>query len=213
MYVLFANCVLCSHDSTRTVAHRDVQEGTLKKYSLIVTCLISFVFRCFQGWECSYAMKLTASQEEACKLLKNCLSEHQNGFKDDTHLPMDRDESTEFGDDEIDDLDDEVYENLEGSMAGECMENLPNLAYTTLQHRILALLVALFTHLPSGGDDKFYSPISRFLILYSLKRDGQWLAGRRITQLFSALLFCGREVMMTLLRDDVIQSSSLRFSE
>jgi hypothetical protein len=157
-------------------------------------------------------MKLTASQEEACRRLKDCLTDHQNEFKDDTHSFIDRDAITEFDDDEIDDPDDEEYESLEESMA-ECMDTLPDLVTTALQHCILNLLVALFTHLPSGRDDKFYSPIYRFLILYSLKKDGQWLAGRRITQLFSALLFCGREVMMAFLHNDVSQSPGLRFSE
>lgn len=157
-------------------------------------------------------MTLTASQKEACQQLKDCLAEHLNEFKDDTHLPLDSDACTEFEDSELEDLDDEEYESLEESMA-ECMETLPDLVTTVLQRRILNLLVTLFTHLPSGGDDKFYSPIFRFLILYSLKKDGQWLAGRRITQLFSALLFCGREVMMAVLRDDVYQSADLRFSE
>lgn len=202
-----------SHDSARTVPHRGVQGGTLKKYSLIVTCLICFVFRCFEGWESGYTMKLTASQEEACRRLKDCLTEHQNEFRDDTYMLIDCDTCTEFDNNEIEDPDDEEYESLEGSMA-ECMETLPNLITTNaLQRHILTLLITLFTHLPSGGDDKFYSPIFRFLILYSLKKDGQWLAGRRITQLFSALLFCGREVMMAFLRDDVNQWSCLRFSE
>jgi len=157
-------------------------------------------------------MKLTASQEEACQRLKDFVTEHQNDFKDDPRLVVDRDACTEFDDDEIDDLDDEEYESLEGSMA-ESMETLPYIATTAIQRHILSLLVSLFTHLPLGGDDKFYSPIFRFLVLYSLKKDGQWLAGRRITQLFSALLFCGREVMMAVLQGEVNQLSGLRFSE
>lgn len=93
------------------------------------------------------------------------------------------------------------------------MEGQPDFLENAVQRCILDLLISLFTHLPAGADDKFYSPILRFLVLFSIKKHGQWLSGRRITQLFASLLFCGREIMMALMHREVIQSSSLRYSE
>ena len=159
-------------------------------------------------------MKITSLQKEACRQLQNVLTNHQaSKFKDSADLVLDRDACAEFDDNEMDDLaDEEESEDLEESEQ-EIMEKLPPLVNNPLQQAILGLLISLFAHLPSGADDKFYSPISRFLVLYSLKKDGQWLAGRRITQLFSALLFCGREVMMALLHDAINQLPNIRYSE
>lgn len=203
-----------SHNSIRTVPHRDVQNESLKKYGLIVTCLLSFVFRCFKGWESSYRMSLTLAQEQACKALENALFGGQPAqTRADVHLPVDYDFSAALDDDEPDDLDDEEYEDLEENEQ-ESIEGHPDLLENPVQRCILDLLVSLFTHLPVGTDGKFYNPIFRFLVLFSIKKNGQWISGRRITQLFAALLFCGREVIMTLMHREVMESStSLRYSE
>jgi hypothetical protein len=68
-------CLRVSHTDTRTVAHRDGQPISLKKYGLVVTCLISFIFRCSEGWEGGYSIDLTPGQKEACKRLKEILGE------------------------------------------------------------------------------------------------------------------------------------------
>lgn len=117
-----------------------------------------------------------------------------------------------FDDKEIDSSDDEGQEDA----PEEELENKEvrlHIPENSAQRCILDLLVSLFTHLPSGTDDKFYSPIIRFLVLFSFKKNGQWLPGRRISQVFAALLFCGREVMMALMHDEVNQTQSLRYSE
>lgn len=135
-----------------------------------------------------------------------------NEPEDDLWSLMEGDTFTSFEDNELDGLDDEEYEDLDENEP-EHMAHQSDLTENRVQRCVLDLLVSLFTHLPSGSDDKFYSPILRFVVLSSLRKNGQWLAGRRITQLFAALLFCGREVMMALMHDEVVQSSSLRYSE
>lgn len=129
---------------------------------------------------------------------------------------MDQDPGAALEDEELENLDDEEYEDLEeseqqsmdleGQPAGDLFEN-------PVQRCVLDLLASLFSHLPSGTDDKFYSPIIRFLVLFSLKKNGQWRSGRRITQLFAALLFCGQEVIMALMHNKVIHTPNLRYSE
>lgn len=158
-------------------------------------------------------MGLTPAQEQACKALENALLGKQRAHtRGDVRLPVDYDFSSALDDDEPEDLDDEEYEDLEENEQ-ESMEGQSDLLENPVQRCILDLLISLFTHLPAGTDGKFYSPIFRFLVLFSIKKNGQWLSGRRITQLFAALLFCGREVIMALMHREVIQSSSLRYSE
>jgi hypothetical protein len=154
-------------------------------------------------------MKLTPLQDKACQSVKEALAGQPSGFED---ICIFQDADGELDDNETDDLDDEEYEILEEDIQ-ESEETLPDFIHNPLQRCMLNLLVELFSHLPTGTDDKFYSPVIRFLVLYSFKRYGQWLSGRRITQLFSALLFCGRQVMMTLLHAEVTKCPSLRYSE
>jgi hypothetical protein len=157
-------------------------------------------------------MELTPGQKEACKRLKDVLVElPASGVQEVVGSDDDL-----FNDDESEDLEDLEGEDesleLEDDKSQETQSSPSNLVENSVQRHILDLLISLFTHLPSGSDDKFYSPIHRFLVLFSLKANGQWLAGRRITQLFAALLFCGRQVVMALMHNYVIESD-LRYSE
>jgi hypothetical protein len=81
-----------------------------------------------------------------------------------------------------------------------------------LQAHILDLLISLYTQLPTGKDDKFFSPIVRFAVLASLQSSGAWLPPRRITQLLAILLFCGREVMMALMHQRLMEDPTIRYS-
>jgi len=199
------HCLWFSHTDTQTVAHRDVQPESLKKYGLVITCLISFIFWCFEGWECGYSMELTSGQKEGCPRLKDILVELWTSDIQEVIGP----EDDWFSDDKLEDLEDSDGEDecleLDKGKSTETQSSPPNLVENSVQRCILDLLISLFTHLPSGSDDKFYSPIHRFLVLFSLKANGQWLAGRRITQLFAALLFCGRQVIMALMHDCIVE--------
>lgn len=156
-------------------------------------------------------MKLTSAQEEACKQLKNFLL-GKHGVE-----AGESEEAESLVDDDLDHIDDENEEDhgcedLDEN-GGEILDVPPELVQGPLERHILDVLVSLFTHLPSAHDDKFYSPIYCFLILFSLKANGEWLAGRRITQLFAALLFCGRQVMMALMCREIRQRQRGRYSE
>jgi hypothetical protein len=192
------------------VAHRDVRPDSLKKYGLVVTCLLCFVLRCFEGWDCGYSMELTSEQKQACQKLKDALvAMPANDVLDDIEFDNDAFDDIKLEPEDFDDED----EGLELEKNDD-MEMQATLVESPVQQCVLNLLISLFTHLPSGADGKFYTPIYRFLVLFSLKKNGQWLAGRRITQLFAALLFCGHQVIMALMHQHVIGSSGiLRYSE
>ena len=156
-------------------------------------------------------MELTPGQKEACKRLKDILVELPAGGVQEVIGPVD----DLFNDNELENLEDEEDEEesleLEEGKS-ETRSNPSNLVQNSVQQCILDLLTSLFTHLPSGSHNKFYSPIHRFLVLFSLKVNGQWLSGRRITQLFAALLFFGRQVIMALMHGHVIKND-LCYSE
>lgn len=157
-------------------------------------------------------MPLNQPQIQACQALKDILAGEQASELRDGVSFQDDDVCVILDGDELEDPDDEEYEDL-GECEQEVIEERSDLITNPVQSCVLDLLVSLFTHLPSGKDDKFYSPIYRFVILFSLKKNGQWLAGRRITQLFAALLFCGRTIMMALMHNRIVQCSTQRYSE
>jgi hypothetical protein len=166
-------------------------------------------------------MQLSDNQAEACQALLDELRD------DSTHQPTDRrwlassidedwqdylescTELSETSDEEMfeDSGDDEVP-----SRQGLSLVSWDFVASTPLQIRILELLIALYTHLPIGGDNKFYTPILRFVTLLSRKKNGQWVSPRRITQFLAILLFCGRLVMMALMHRAVLVDPEIRYS-
>jgi hypothetical protein len=96
-----------SHGGVRTVHHRNVQPEAMK-YGAIVTCLICFVFRCFQGWECSYTMRLNPSQQHACQALNDVLGgQRAIEVEEEMWSFMDGDMRIEVDDNDAEDLDEE----------------------------------------------------------------------------------------------------------
>src|SRR5262249_510949 len=86
-------------------------------------------------------------------------------------------------------------------------------ATNSIQERLLDVFLSLYTHLPTGRTDQFYSPIVRFIILHSLMKDGSWIPARRITHVISALLFSGRLVMMVLMHREVVRNPDVRYAQ
>jgi hypothetical protein len=160
-------------------------------------------------------MRLNPSQQHACQALNDVLGgQRAIEVEEEMWSFMDGDMRVEVDDKAAEDLDDEEYDEVDlGDHDQEQVVSGLEFAEGPVQRCILDLLISLFTHLPSSGDDKFYSPILRFLIIYSLRKNGEWLAGNRISQLFAALLFCGRETMMALMHGEVFRHSDLRYSE
>jgi hypothetical protein len=140
-------------------------------------------------------MRLNPSQQHACQALNDVLGGHRGiEVEDEMWSVMDSDMRVEVDDKDAEGLDDEEYDEVTlGNHDQERVVSGLEFAKGPVQRCILDLLISLFRHLPPSSDDKFYSPILWFLIIYSLRKNGQWLAGSRISQLFAALLFCGRE--------------------
>jgi hypothetical protein len=206
---------LGSHDSIRTVHHRDIREDSMKGYSVVITCLVCFVMRCHQEWKCSYAMGLTDAQRRACVSLEEALQPSRNGTRVNAELNDLGNEQDWYGCVEVsgDEEDGEVEDGEDGEEPPIEEATPRQITENALQARILDLLISLYTQLPTGKDDKFFSPIVRFAVLASLRSSGVWLPPRRITHLLAILLFCGREVMMALMHQRLIEDLTIRYSK
>ena len=208
-----------SHDAACTTHHRDIQPESLKRYSLVVACLVAFVVRCQRGWASAYRMQLNENQTTACQALWDELRRNSSHAVDVASSP-DEDwlDYLESCADMSDASDDQMFEDVGSdeepppSIGGPSQVSWAFAADTPLQVRILDLLMALYMQLPVGGDNKFYSPILRFVILFSRKGNGQWVSPRRITHFIAILLFCGRLVMMALMHHATLANPQMRYS-
>ena len=168
-------------------------------------------------------MQLTFSQRDASRALLAALDADKasSGLPDngDALLDVARDDMEEdwLEQEPMVDSDEEVYED-DHSPPEEDEPFIPEhgaqltSSANALQTCILDILISLYTHLPSGRDDKFYSPILRFIVLFTLRKDGKFLPARQITQIISALLFTGRLVMMVLMHRNVVRSPDIRYT-
>jgi hypothetical protein len=167
-------------------------------------------------------MKLTRRQSDACQTLLNVVGTNDGGQNWAEQVELEFFHGIDDNDDPVldetlDDPDDE--ENDDNALRLFYDEPFPirpevsdKIAENTIQTNLLELLLSFYTHLPTGAEDKFWSPIVRFIVLYSIKRDGGWLNGRQITQIFAALLFCGRLLMMVLMHRKVLGDPGVRYS-
>jgi hypothetical protein len=163
-------------------------------------------------------MELTAVQKSACESLHGALRGSQlkgDENRDSSASEQDWYSYLELGADPLEDSDDEVYEEVESlPYDSKSVDTASDpIAGNPIQVQILNLLVSLYTQLPNSNDDKFFSPILQFAILFSLQKNGQWLPPGRITHIFAVLLFCGREVMMALMHRDLLEHPTLRYSK
>jgi hypothetical protein len=196
----------------------------MKGYSVIVGCLICFILRRHEGWKHNYVMGLTNAQQNACVSLFNLLQASSNSrqFRHDD-LGDSAGEEHWYSriqpvGDVSEDPDDDIYEEGESSATDDNLHaesgetSWHEIAENPIQAGILDLLKSLYTQLPTGNDDKFFSPILRFAVLACLQKNGQWLPPRRITHVLAVLLFCGRLVMMALMHHRLLQDPSIRYS-
>lgn len=185
--------LLLSHGGVAYIAHTSVEVPTLKRYSRLIARLITFVLRCNLGWKCRYSMALTDAQtDKSSKLVESLNLSSVASQALDKGDPL---EDLEMEEDEEDLIDygpmhDEALGRAEISQATLSLSQCSNTDVCLLE-----LLSTLFMQLPKAEDDKFSSPIIRFLVLDSYQRNGSWLPSRRITEIISNLAFCGRSIM------------------
>jgi hypothetical protein len=207
----------------RIIHHRNIHSDALKAYSRLAARLVVFVLRCHQGWDCEYSMELTVAQHEASQALLDALDTSDtisdpSGLDEtlfDVTQPEDLDEDYEVAlDPDDEDHEMAVDDPVEDISPLSSNHDEPVVsAANPIQERLLDVLLSLYTHLPTERDDKFYSPIFRFIILYSLRKGGMWIPARQITHVISALLFSGRLLMMVLMHREVVQGPNVRYAQ
>jgi hypothetical protein len=213
---------LLSHDDIHVIHHHDVRPDTLTRYTRVIARLVFLVLRCHQGWDCEYSMELTKDQADACQELLDILRSRGQEWSMEHESDFCEDGVDEWGDIDAmgvpsENTDDDIHDDIHSLFNDDSPMSLDlptadEIATNPIQASLLRLLLSLFTHLPTGRDDKFWSPIIRVIILCSVGKKGKWLAPRQISQIFAALLFCGRLLMMVLMHRQVLSNPDIRYA-
>ncbi|KAF5347917.1 hypothetical protein D9756_010117 [Leucocoprinus leucothites] len=180
------------HDEKHVRHHADVNPKTQKKYARTTAALIVFIDRIAFDDDALYKFPIATQISAACKdLIRHLLpprgslvEELSEGERDDEQDDNERDAS--------DDSDKEIV--IEESTRSLSQAQAP-LSTSIIQQKLANLLYLLFTQTPTDEQPgKLISPIPHFVILSSLRKNGDWASGNTITPLISHLLFAGRLV-------------------
>lgn len=175
------------HDETVVRHHRSVNQSTIENYSRFVAGLVSFIHRIVMAHKSEYQIAIPPEIQAHCRTLissiEASLQEHETGLVDEPELETpyfcDSDNDSELGDEET----------IGGGTHVEAMKSCQN-----DNKNLTALLYSLFTQEPGGQKTDFFSPITHYIVLSSLRKEQEWARGGTITHTIAAILFTGRLV-------------------
>jgi hypothetical protein len=85
---------------------------------------------------------------------------------------------------------------------------------SVIQPHLRKVLVALFTQVPGDGyHGSFFSVIMHYLMLSSIRANGQWISSGKITQTIAATTFCGRLTLYAAMLDSTADAQSINYHQ
>ena len=211
--------------------HSDVQWTTLVRYARVVSKGLGFALRCSLSSECEFNAPLTTRQRDACAgLLQSMRSTDRDNtpitaswdgdsITDDTstdsHQNDDADED-EINEDDIDQLNTLFQERVSIEPLPLGTPNAPESRKTYLcpvvQPALTELLVSLATHVPlTAADGKWYNILLPFIVLASIRKQGEFLPASQITQVIVAVLFTLRLTMFNVMDTYITANPTERY--
>ncbi|KAF7771871.1 hypothetical protein Agabi119p4_6182 [Agaricus bisporus var. burnettii] len=184
------------HDESKVRHHRSVNYETLEKYARKIASLILFIYRVTSPNETTYECPVTLEIATACHILVSSLN------------PSLIDEEIDIMEEPVPESDAVYNSDQESDSDNEETTNHPDTTRLsdapTVRTQITTLLYALYTQIPSGDiRGEFYSPITHYVLLSSLRKDQEWVPAGVITQTIAAILFTGRLVFSWKVNDVV----------
>jgi len=83
-----------------------------------------------------------------------------------------------------------------------------------VQPHLCKVLISMFTQVPSNGySGSFFSVIMHYLMLSSIRANGQWIPSGRIMQTIAATTFCGRLTLYAHMIDGAEAGKSINYHE
>jgi hypothetical protein len=167
-----------------------------------------------------YRFPVPAYVSKACQeLLDEFKSPVDVSFAGDSECPPEMEENLEDEEcaEHTNDGDDDDSENVNGfeQTPSDMEERGPYGGTETrkvpffcprIQPKLRNLLVALFTQVPGQDvNGPFFSPLLRYLVLSSIRKNGEWTSSSSITQRIAAVLFTGRLTLYSLMEENFLQ--------
>lgn len=190
------------HDDAKVRHHRSVNAPTLDAYARLVAASIAFIHRVTNNPDSPYKLSVPADISTACMQLVSSLSPLPPNTGSATELEPD------LGSADLTLYDSDNDSDIDGAGAGR-QDNYSssrvwnlNGPQSPIQIYLTELLYLLFTQVPSGAvRGEFFSPLTHYILLSSLRKQKQWAPVTTITHNIAALLFAGRLTMAWKIRN------------
>jgi hypothetical protein len=226
--IIVLNLTLNRKHVTIIKMHRDVQRGTLVKYSRMVSKAVGFALSCSLASDCEFNAPLNTEQRSVCaELLQVMDAEHSPNTPITNLFDEDIEDTEEDEEDEDEDIDDgdpqqdppiadlpmlfQQYVQMDPQAERNPSSN-QIFVCPIVQPIITRLFVSLATHLPSTATDgKWFNLFLPFIVLASIRKKGEFIPADQITQIISAILFLLRLTMFNLMDTHVTNDPTERY--
>ncbi|KAF7768400.1 hypothetical protein Agabi119p4_7643 [Agaricus bisporus var. burnettii] len=181
------------HDETRVRHHRSVNYETLQTYGRIIAGLVAFIHRFIDGSGTGYECLIPSGLADACRALVSSLdppATHEENLEGEVIHGIHT-----YDSDDDSDIDEE------DSIAHARDPDVPKPSQST-QKYLMDILYLLYTQIPCAETrGQFFSPITHYILISSLRKDQQWAQAGMITHTIAALLFTGRLVFASVINE------------
>ncbi|KAF5344444.1 hypothetical protein D9756_011280 [Leucocoprinus leucothites] len=178
------------HDQQQIRHHADVGSNTHRKYARTIAALIVFINRVAFDDDSPYKFRIPPEISAASRDLIQQLSPPQDSPPDDV---SEEEEEEELENPQGNESDDSEQEIAKTKTPNSKSQTVAPSSTPEIQQKLTDLLYLLFTQSPTDKQPgKLFSPISHFIILSSLRKNGDWAPGNAITPQIAHLLFAGR---------------------
>ncbi|KAF5345077.1 hypothetical protein D9756_011154 [Leucocoprinus leucothites] len=178
-------------EQKRVKHHANVNFDTQKNYARITAAMIAFIHRVTNDENAPHKFPIPIEITTACRDLIQHLSPPLAGTEVGEDQGEEEGSGSQAQEGASDDSEQEVLHDLESQ--GSTGRQKPPPSTPEIQQRLVTLLYLLFTQTPTGDcQGGFFSPISHFVVISSLRKNENWAAGNTITHEIAPLLFTGR---------------------
>jgi hypothetical protein len=186
-----------------------VEPGAIRKYSQKIACAVTLLVQNHTDPSPEHEFPINHAVSLACKELADAFKEAKQSDlqagnqsaeeeEDGSNPPPDEEEFIVHSDNHRDANDPDpgpLPDSPEPHPSTKTKGNLVDLC-PVIQPKLHSLLFEIYRDLPSAENPgQFYSVLMRYLLLSSIRNNGEWKPSGVITQYLSALLFGARIVM------------------
>ncbi|KAF9440876.1 hypothetical protein P691DRAFT_715436 [Macrolepiota fuliginosa MF-IS2] len=183
------------HDKTQHQHHKSVNPETLANYARIAAGFIAFIHRIITMPTAEYTFPIPPEIKHACSALISSLTPMLWDTEETAEeQEIGREDAPAYNSDDDSDIGEEDEDPVEEGRSRPTMR--AEALSATSQEHLTTLLYHIYTQTASAElRGNFFTPITHYIVLSSIRKDQQWAPSTTITHNIAALLFTGRLIL------------------